>query len=157
VALLRGVVWVNEKKETIRNLNCWVKMTFTFTVMMGVLSFFVWTPNVEAKSSKRAKISMSVPNSVAKALVWNSNIHPKIVKVSPGPVKPGQKVRITGKNFGTKSCFRKVSFGSDRAKKFTVINDHTVEAVVPKLKPGIRSINILTAGGSSELVVLLKN
>ena len=156
MALLRYDFLANEKEETMRNLNCWLKMTLTLTVMMGVLSFLVWTSNVEAKSSKRAKISRSVPSSVAKAPVCNSSIHPKIVKVSPDSVKPGQKVRITGKNFGTKSCFKKVSFGSDRVKKFTYVNDHTIEAVVPNLKPGLRSINILTAGGSSEFVLLIK-
>lgn len=125
-------------------------------LVVGVTSLLICAPTVEAKSSKKARSSKGLPKAVAKAPVCDSAMHPKIVKVTPDTVKPGQKIKIKGKNFGKKACFQKVSFGSTKAMKFRYVDDSTLEATVPKMKPGLRPVNILTAGGSSEFILLIK-
>ena len=37
--------------------------------------------------------------------------HPTITAVTPTRAKPGQRITISGKNFGSKRCFPSVSFG----------------------------------------------
>lgn len=37
---------------------------------------------------------------------------PRIVKVEPDEVKSGETIVITGENFGTKECFRTVTFSA---------------------------------------------
>ena len=122
----------------------------------GVLSLLVWAPAGEAKSSKRSSPSKAVPGSVAKAPVCDTYLHPKIVKVTPDPVKPGQKITIKGANFGTKACFQKVSFGRYQTNSFQYVNDSTLVATVPNLEPGLTPVNILTAGGASEYILLVE-
>jgi hypothetical protein len=94
------------------------------------------------------------PAIVAKAPVCDPSSHPKIVKVTPDTVKPGDKVTIKGKHFGTKECFHNVSFGPS-STSFTYVNETTLEATVPSLKAGLTPINVLTEGGSSQSVVLV--
>ena len=94
------------------------------------------------------------PSIVAKAPVCDPSSHPKIVKVTPDTVKPGDKVTIKGKHFGTKECFHNVSFGPS-STSFTYVNETTLEATVPSLKAGLTPINVLTEGGSSQSVVLV--
>ncbi|MEP6886950.1 MAG: IPT/TIG domain-containing protein [Nitrospirales bacterium] len=94
------------------------------------------------------------PAIVAKAPVCDPSSHPKIVKVTPDTVKPGDKVTIKGKHFGTKECFHNVSFGPS-GTTFTYVNETTLEATVPSLKAGLTPINVLTEGGSSQSVVLV--
>lgn len=94
------------------------------------------------------------PAIVAKAPICDPSSHPKIVKVTPDTVKPGDKVTIKGKHFGTKECFHNVSFGPS-STSFTYVNETTLEATVPSLKAGLTPINVLTEGGSSQSVVLV--
>jgi hypothetical protein len=97
---------------------------------------------------------------VDKAPICDNRSRPKITKVAPDPMKPGDKIVITGENFGTKECFHDVSIGSSgsgRAEvKFTYVNETTVEATVPDLKPGLTPLNVVTSGGSSQSVVLIQ-
>ena len=100
-------------------------------------------------------------DSVDKAPVCDNRARPKIMKVEPDPVKPGDKITIKGENFGTKECFQGVSFGSggglDGAKpSFKYINETTVEATVPNIKPGLSRVNVVTGGGSSQAIVLIQ-
>src|SRR6185436_6628449 len=44
--------------------------------------------------------------------VCDRNKRPRIAKVEPDEAKPGDKVVITGENFGTKECFHAVTFSS---------------------------------------------
>jgi hypothetical protein len=94
------------------------------------------------------------PANVAKAPVCDPSSHPKIVKVTPDTVKPGDKVTIKGNHFGTRECFHNVSFGPS-STTFTYVNETTLEATVPSLKAGLTPINVLTEGGSSQSVVLV--
>ena len=119
------------------------------TVAVGLVSLLIWIPDAGAASSKRVKVSKSVPRSVARAPVCDTYAHPKILKVTPDPVKPGQKITIKGKNFGTKRCFKQVSFGRKSAKRFQYVNDTTLKAPRPSQKAGHASVNIRPAGGAS--------
>ena len=99
-------------------------------------------------------------DAVDKAPICDNKSRPKILKVTPDPMKPGDKVTIKGENFGTKECFVNVSIGSmgpGRADvKFQYINETTVEATVPDLKPGLTPLNVVTSGGSSQSIVLIQ-
>ena len=96
-------------------------------------------------------------DAVDKAPVCDNRSRPKIIKVVPDPMKPGDKITITGENFGKKECFQTVSIGSDSAKvKFQHINETTVEATVPDAKPGLSRINVVTTGGSSQAIILIQ-
>jgi hypothetical protein len=77
---------------------------------------------------------------------------PKILKVEPDEAKPGQMVVIKGENFGTKECFHGVAFSAAGAGKveYKFINDTTVEAVVPNVKPGMSFIDIVAGGGNAR-------
>jgi IPT/TIG domain len=118
----------------------------------GLALAFSFVPTVEA-GSKDGKLAP--PPSVAQAPTCDPTAHPKIVNVTPDAVKPGEKIMIKGKNFGTKQCFHNVSFGSSTAS-FNYVNDTTLEATVPTIKSGIARVNVLTEAGSSEYVLLVK-
>jgi hypothetical protein len=107
-------------------------------------------------SGAEAKPPAGPPKSVANAPVCDTMSHPRIAKVAPDPVQPGQKVTIKGQNFGTKQCFLGVSFGTMKAANYTYLDDTTLEATVPDLKPGLVPVSILTGGGTSQYVVLIK-
>src|SRR5213594_4524914 len=65
-------------------------------------------------------------DSVDKAPVCDMRARPKITKVEPDPMKPGDKITIKGENFGTKECFQGVSFGgmADGSKiSFKYVNE----------------------------------
>src|SRR5437660_11343916 len=82
---------------------------------------------------------------------------PKITKVEPDPMKPGDKITIKGENFGTKECFVGVSFGSvaDSAKvSFNYVNETTAEATVPPIKPGLTRVNAATGGRTPQATAL---
>jgi IPT/TIG domain len=94
---------------------------------------------------------------VDKAPVCDNRLRPKITKVSPDPMKPGDKITITGENFGKKECFQNISIGSDSGKvKFQHINETTIEATVPDAKPGLSRVNVVTTGGSAQQIVLIQ-
>ena len=98
-------------------------------------------------------------DSVDKAPVCDMRARPKITKVEPDPMKPGDKITIKGENFGTKECFQGVSFGgmADGSKiSFKYVNETTVEATVPATKPGLTRVNVVTNAGSSQAIVLIQ-
>jgi type 1 fimbria pilin len=107
-------------------------------------------------SGSEATSATAVPAKVASAPACDFQVHPKIVKVTPDTVKPGQRITIKGNKFGTKQCFQNVSFGSVGTSDFKYVNDSTLEATVPNLKPGLVPVNVLTAGGSSQFMVLVQ-
>ena len=97
---------------------------------------------------------------VDKAPVCDNRARPKITKVAPDPMKPGDKVTITGENFGNKECFKGVFFGSggpDGAKtSYQLVNETTIEATVPDVKAGLGKLNVVTSGGSAQAIILLQ-
>jgi hypothetical protein len=117
-------------------------------VTVGLFGILLWTPDINA--------STAPPVSVAKAPICKTESHPKIMQVTPDAVKPGQRIMIKGKNFGTKECFQDVSFGSLGASGFKYISESALEATVPNLKPGLVPVNILTGGGTSQFILLIQ-
>jgi len=77
---------------------------------------------------------------------------PQITKVEPDEAKPGDKVVITGENFGTKECFHTVTFSaaSHIPVTFTFMSDSSIEAIVPDAKAGMSFVIIVTGGGSAQ-------
>src|SRR5207247_11333980 len=74
---------------------------------------------------------------IDKAPVCDMRARPKITKVEPDTMKPGDKITIKGENFATKECFQGVSFGgmADGCTiSFNSVTETTVEATVPTRK-----------------------
>lgn len=84
--------------------------------------------------------------------ICDRNKRPKIAKVEPDEAKPGQKVIIKGENFGTKECFHGVAFSAAGASKidYTFVNDTTIEALVPDVRPGMSFIDVVAGGGNAR-------
>ena len=78
--------------------------------------------------------------------------HPRIAKVEPDEAKSGDKVVITGENFGTKECFHTVTFSaaSHIPVVFKFMSDSAIEAIVPDAKAGMSFVIIVTGGGSAQ-------
>ena len=84
--------------------------------------------------------------------VCDRSKRPKIFKVEPDEAKPGQKVKITGENFGSKECFRGVAFSAAGPTKidYSFINETTIEATVPDVKAGMSFIDVVAGGGNAR-------
>ncbi|MBU6432269.1 MAG: IPT/TIG domain-containing protein [Nitrospirae bacterium] len=84
--------------------------------------------------------------------VCDRSKRPRIAKVEPDEAKPGDKVVISGENFGTKDCFHTVTFSaaSKTPVDFKFMNDSTIEATVPDAKAGMSFIIIVAGGGSAQ-------
>jgi hypothetical protein len=97
-----------------------------------------------------AKSSAPSDSKTLKPATCDYRAHPTITKITPKQARPGQKITISGKNFGTKQCFHSVSFGPKSTDAWTYVNPTTVEATVPNLKPGTFPITVSTEGGESQ-------
>ena len=84
--------------------------------------------------------------------VCDRSKRPKIFKVEPDEAKPGQKVTIKGENFGTKECFHGVAFSAAGPAKieYTFVNETTIEATVPDVRPGMSFIDVVAGGGNAR-------
>lgn len=84
--------------------------------------------------------------------VCDRNKRPRIGKVEPDEAKPGDKVIITGENFGTKECFHTVSFSAapNVPVVFKFMSDSTIEATVPDANAGMSFVIIVAGGGSAQ-------
>jgi hypothetical protein len=84
--------------------------------------------------------------------ICDRNKRPRIAKVEPDEAKPGDKVVITGENFGTKECFHTVTFSaaSHTPVVFKFMSDSAIEATVPDAKAGMSFVIIVAGGGSAQ-------
>ncbi|HEY7129395.1 MAG TPA: IPT/TIG domain-containing protein [Nitrospira sp.] len=96
-----------------------------------------------------AKSSSPQTGKTVKA-VCDYQAHPAITLIMPTHVKPGQRITINGKNFGSKACFHSVSFGPKSTDAWTYVNSTTVEATVPNLKPGSVPVTVSTEAGTAQ-------
>jgi hypothetical protein len=119
-------------------------MRMTCWLVVGLVGLVLFVSKADAKSS-----SASSSNG-AKAAACDYRSHPTITMVSPNHAKPGQKITISGKNFGTKNCFHSVSFGPKSTEAWTYVNPTTVEATVPNLLPGSVPVTVSTEAGTSQ-------
>lgn len=143
----------------------------TVIVFLGMSVMFLWCSvtsadvNIPGLGSGAYDVpSVGGPgDKVDKAPNCETQLRPKITKVTPDPVKPGDKITIKGENFQSKDCLQDVSFGtrggdrSDNKVSFKYIDESTVEAVVPAdLKSGLSPVNVVTVGGSSQQILLIQ-
>ncbi|MDF2459503.1 MAG: uncharacterized protein K0S79_1919 [Nitrospira sp.] len=101
-------------------------------------------------SIAEAKSSSAPSGKTGREMSCDYRAHPTITTVTPTQVKPGQKITISGKNFGTRRCFHSVSFGPKSTDKWTYVNPTTVEATVPSLRPGAVPVTVSTEAGTSQ-------
>ncbi|TAL09554.1 MAG: hypothetical protein EPO02_09825 [Nitrospirae bacterium] len=81
---------------------------------------------------------------------------PRIKKVSPDEGKPGEKVTITGENFGQPGCVNMVSFGPGSPAKFTQVDDKTITATVTDGKKGMELLTVTGATSTATKPFLRK-
>lgn len=82
---------------------------------------------------------------------------PKITKVQPDEGKPGDKVTVTGVNFGAPGCLTTVSFGPGVEAKFAQISDTALTTMVPAgAKRGIKLLTLTAATGEDSKPFLVK-
>lgn len=84
--------------------------------------------------------------------ICDQSKRPRISKVEPDEAKPGDKIVITGENFGTKECFHAVTFSaaSNIPVAFKFMSDSAIEAIVPDAKTGMSFVIIVAGGGSAQ-------
>jgi IPT/TIG domain len=89
---------------------------------------------------------------VQKDPVCDHSKRPRILKVEPDEVKPGEKVVIRGENFGSKECIQSVTFSSAAGSKidYKYVNDTTIEAKVPDSKAGMSFVIVVAGSGSAQ-------
>lgn len=81
---------------------------------------------------------------------------PKIKKITPDAGKPGDKVTITGENFGDAGCVSVVSFGPGSPSKFTQVDDKTITTTVTEGKKGLEFLTVTGATGEDTKPFLRK-
>ena len=82
---------------------------------------------------------------------------PRIAKLAPDEGKAGDKVTITGANFGSADCLRGVSFGPGHAATFKLKNETTITATVPPAgRKGLAIVTVTTASGEDSKPFLMK-
>jgi hypothetical protein len=102
-------------------------------------------------------IKGSDTDKVDKDPVCDRSKRPRIAKVEPDEAKPGDKVVISGENFGTKECFHTVTFSASpkASVDYKFVNETTIEATVPEAKAGMSFLIIVAGGGSAQSKPLL--
>lgn len=89
--------------------------------------------------------------------VCDPSVRPQIDHVKPDEMKSGDTVVVQGKYFGkNKECFHGVTFGSEKAKTFTYVDDEHIEAIVPEgLRSGVTFLDVETGGGTARKGILV--
>jgi hypothetical protein len=106
-------------------------------------------PKAEKPNSKSAETAGK-----AKACFGDA---PKIEKVSPDEGKAGDKVTITGTNFGAVECLRSVSFGPGHAATFKMESPTKISTTVPSGgRKGLAILIVTTASGEDSKPFLVK-
>jgi IPT/TIG domain len=84
-------------------------------------------------------------------------VAPKIEKVSPDEGKAGDKVTITGTNFGAAECLRSVSFGPGNVATFKMESATKITATVPSGgRKGLAILTVTTTSGGDSKPFLVK-
>ncbi len=82
---------------------------------------------------------------------------PHIESVQPDEGKAGDKVTITGRNFGPAECLRSLSFGPGHSATFQLDSPTQITATVPAGKrKGMAIMTVTTASGEDSKGFLLK-
>ncbi|MBU6433327.1 MAG: IPT/TIG domain-containing protein [Nitrospirae bacterium] len=81
---------------------------------------------------------------------------PMLDKLTPDEGKAGDKVTITGTNFGAAACLRSVSFGPGHPAQFQQTNDNITTTVPSGGKKGLVLLTVTTASGENSKPFLVK-
>ncbi|MCI0428628.1 MAG: hypothetical protein L0Z46_11485 [Nitrospiraceae bacterium] len=81
---------------------------------------------------------------------------PKLDKLTPDEGKAGDRVIITGTNFGEAACLRGVSFGPGHPAQFQQTNDSITTTVPRGGKKGLVLLTVTTASGENSKPFLLR-
>jgi IPT/TIG domain-containing protein len=81
---------------------------------------------------------------------------PKLDKLTPDEGKAGDKVTITGTDFGAVTCLRGVSFGPGHPAQFQQTNDSITTIVPSGGKKGLVLLTVTTASGENSKPFLVK-
>ena len=148
------------------------------TVAIGVLALslaaisptIIWAAEPvkqEKKASKPAQGRTSTPAPQASSKIFSTaeiagkapscfGEAPTLNKLSPDQGKAGDKVTITGTNFGAAACMRGVSFGPGHPAQFRQTNDSIATTVPSGGKKGLVLLTVTTASGENSRPFLLK-
>jgi hypothetical protein len=105
-------------------------------------------PQAPAKKFSTAEIAGKSPSCFGEA--------PTLNKLSPDQGKAGDKITITGTNFGAAACMRGVSFGPGHPAQFRQTNDSIATTVPSGGKKGLVLLTVTTASGESSKPFLVK-
>lgn len=135
----------------------------SFVITFSLLPTLLLTPSLRAEEGAivdgagftlydMESIKGSDEAAIAKDPVCDHSKRPKIFAVEPDEAKPGQRVTIKGENFGTQECFHGVAFSAAGPAKIEhkFVNETTIEATVPDIRPGMSFIDIVTGGGNAR-------
>ena len=81
---------------------------------------------------------------------------PELDKLTPDEGKAGDRVIITGTNFGEVACLRGVSFGPGHPAQFRQTNDSITTTVPRGGKKGLVLLTVTTASGENSRPFLVK-
>jgi hypothetical protein len=82
---------------------------------------------------------------------------PRIESISPDEGKPGDKVTITGKNFGSADCIRSLSFGPGHPAVYQLQGENHIKTTVPTGgRKGLAMVTVTTASGEDSKGFLVK-
>jgi hypothetical protein len=119
----------------------------------------------EKKAKKQAQTSTPAAKATAKKFASAETAGkgqscfgeaPKLDKLTPDEGKAGDKVTITGTNFGAAGCLRGVSFGPGHPAKFKQTNDSITTTVPSGGKKGLVLLTVTTASGGNSKSFLVK-
>ena len=142
-----------------------MRLRLPFIVIVACSMLFVIAPTHAAAKDEGAivdgagftlydveSIRGSDDSKIEKDPICDRSKQPKIMKVEPDEAKPGQKIMIKGEHFGTKECFHGVAFSAAGQSKidYTFVNETTIQATVPDIRPGMSFIDIITGGGNAR-------
>ena len=114
------------------------------------------SPEVKTPKSKMDKPKFQTAEKAAQAKACFGDA-PRIEKLTPDEGKAGDKVTITGRNFGSADCLRGVSFGPGHGAEFKLKDDQTLTATVPKGgRKGLAIVTVTTASGEDSKPFLMK-
>jgi len=105
-------------------------------------------PKTTTKKFTTAEIAGKAPSCFGEA--------PTLEKVTPDEGKAGDKVTITGTNFGAAACLRGVSFGPGHPAQFHQTNNRITTTVPSGGKKGLVLLTVTTASGESSKPFLVK-
>ena len=105
-------------------------------------------PNVAAPKFATADTAGNAPSCFGEA--------PKLDKLTPDEGEAGDKVTITGTNFGEIACLRGVSFGPGHPAQFQQTDDGITATVPSGGKKGLVLLTVTTASGENSRPFLVK-